>query len=412
MMNKLSTTFDNCSTTFDNICRNLSNFLAMQQNEYRKEEENMNKKEKVWKRKDGRWGGKYIYKGKTKFVYGKTKKETEEKLTQIKASITLGTWKEPCNIKLKDYMEFWLFEVKKKSLAEKTFESYEQLNRLYISPRLGNISLDKLTNIEIQQFINSVDLSPRTVRYIHTVLKMCLKHAFATNLIEKNVAEHISLPKKKKPSIKILGRNELNLFISGTKSLRHGVAYYMAVTTGMRKGEILALTWNDIDLEEGFIHVKKTLGRVKVFNGKETCFNDVIRDCKTENSRRYIPILPELKKRLIEHYTKEKIRLKSKGLEYGNDSFVFCNEYGNHITPRNFSKHFYNALAKAKVSRTNFHALRHTFATVLLEEGKDIKLISDLLGHYSSTFTADTYLHLAKDTKKKAVESLCYVFQI
>lgn len=321
------------------------------------------------KRKDGRFEGRYSYQGKQKSIYANTEKEVKDKLKKIKAEIELDKYFEPCKMKLSEWLETWLFEYKKKTIKQKTFESYEQIIRCYVNPVLGYKTLDKLNNIDIQKMFNSMTLSPRTIKYTHTVLKAIKGHRFES-------------------------------------------AFFMAICTGMRRGEILGLKWHDIDFENGLIYVQRTLNRIKVFNNKKIpTWETIETDCKSEKSRRVLPILPELNTRLKTQYTRSKLNKKRKGEILSQNEYVFVNKFGKNINPRNFAKHFYNVLKNNDIGPINFHALRHTYATLALESGIELKVISELLGHSSISFTADTYLHILHHKKIEEISKLKALFE-
>lgn len=363
----------------------------------------------IRQRKDGRWEGRYKYNGIPKSIYGKTEEEVYEKLEKITAEITLGTFFEPSKMKLKEWMETWLKDFKKNSIKAKTYESYEQLIRLYINPVIGAIALDKLNNIQIQRMLNNMSVSPRTIKYTATVLKMALKHAVTTGLIQKNHAENISLPKQIKKEAKVLDRESLQKFIEACRTHRLGPAFYLAACTGMRRGEVLALKWQDVDLINASIKVERTYNRVKVFDRAKIEYKAIISDCKTQKSNRVLPILPELKECLELHYTRSRIELFKKGKKISQDTFLFLTLGGNIYNPRSFSKDYYQFLDKTGIKKINFHALRHTFATIALEQGIELKVISELLGHSSVSFTADTYCHVLPNKKRKEIQKLSLI---
>lgn len=357
-------------------------------------------------RSDGRWEGRYSLGSKQKSIYGKSEEEVKDKLKKIIANITLGTYFEPSKIKVQEWLKYWLFEYKKKKLKPKTFESYNQIIECYINPVLGSLTIDKLNPILIQQEINNIKKSARTVKYTHTILKMSLKHAVSTELILKNPADNISLPSENKKEIKILDKTDLKKFMDHIRSHKLGPAFHLAITTGMRRGEILALRWKDIELESGLIKVRRNMDRVKVFNENENVYKLVEGTPKTKRSNRVLPILPDTKTLLKSHYTRQKIEKVRLGEKYIDDGYVFCNKNGTPLSPRNFAKHFYKVLKDADIPHTNFHSLRHTFASYGLENGMELKVISELLGHSSIAITADIYTHVSINKKKIELDKL------
>jgi integrase len=362
------------------------------------------------KRKDGRYEDKYIWNGKTKSAYGKTEEEVKEKIKKIKAEIELDMYFEPSKIKLETWLKTWLFDFKRNSIKPKTLASYEEVIRLYINPGLGPVSLDKLNTVIIQKFINDLKKSPRTVKYTHIVLKMALRHAVNIGMLNKNVAENISLPRNIKKDIQILRKEDMKKFLDAIKGSRYYCVFLLAITTGMRRGEILALKWQDIDFTNDLVKVSKTMDRVKVFDEAKIVSKLLFGDCKTQKSNRVLPILPDVKNALRTQYTRNRIAALSRGEKICFDDYIFVTNTGNNLTPRNLLRTFDAILKKAGIPHIKFHALRHTFATLGLENGVDIKTMQELLGHSSITITADIYTHVQLHQKQEALNKIKHIF--
>jgi integrase len=175
----------------------------------------------------------------------------------------------------------------------------------------------------------------------------------------------------------------------------------------MRKGEVLGLKWSDIDFKQGFILIQRTIQRIKT---SESSYITLEGSPKSKNSIRVIPILDEQITRLKSHYTRSIFERKKLDVDFDKNGYVFCNRDGSILSPRNFDKQFHVILKDCKIPDINFHALRHTFATVALENGIGLKETSDILGHSSITITADIYSHVTNKRKKEEMEKLKNAF--
>jgi integrase len=367
----------------------------------------------IRKRKDGRWEGRYRYNGNIKYLYSDDKKNIEEKLKKIKSQIFLGDFVEQTKVTVSEWLEEWLFEYKKKIIKNTTFANYKQIIDLYITPKLGNFIISELTTIQIQYYINNIAHSSRTIKYAYILLKMALEHAVAVKLIKENPCKNVILPKQKKSNIKILDEKEFEIFIDTIKTHNNGCAFYLAIATGMRKGEILALKWCDIDFKNNLIFIEKTLSRVKLYDeDRNSVYKTIIGDCKTDKSKRIIPIFDDLKKWLQVHYARMKLKFEKKGKKILDEDYIFLTEKHNPLSPRNFSKQFYAILKKCNIEKNKFHVLRHTYASFALSKGMELKVLSELLGHSSYSFTADVYCQILPNKKKEEVLKLQKIFKL
>jgi len=359
----------------------------------------------IYQRKDGRWMGSITTgrdkKGKTirKVVYGITKTEVVKKLDNIKHDIHIGAYVEPDKMTVKEWLEYWLTCYKKIKLKPRTYDSYESISNTHIIPNIGTIKLQKLTNKDIQLLYNKKyeeGMSGNYISKINIVLKSSFKQAVLEGIIFKNPAENMQLPDIKKKDIKIFTKEEQKKFEETAQQYSLYPAFITNLDTGLRKSEILALTWDDIDFEKEELSVNKNLVIIKD-RDRETGIKTLIQDSsKTTNSKRIIP----LTKRCV--ILLKQLKLKQQALS----NIVFCSNVGTYISPRNYSRAFQKVLKRAKIEVCNVHTMRHNFATRLFEANVPAKTISQLLGHASVSFTMDTYTHVLPSTKKQAIELL------
>ena len=368
----------------------------------------------IVKRKDGRWQGSVTIgrnddgTQRRQYVYGKTRSEVAEKVNALIHDINTGLFvdknKSPT---LEEWLNFWLVTYKKNSVKEKTYDQYEGVIRVHLAPELGVYRLVDLTGAQIQTFYNKLyanGLSARTIHIINIVLSSALKKAIKNRLIMFNACDAVELPKQIKKERRVLTVDEQKKLIKILKEDDQGAMYIFALFTGLRRGEVLALQWSDVDFDTGTVSVNKTLSRVKTYVDSGDKTRLIVSEPKTETSRRIIPIIDTLIPLLK----------KQKDSANNNNKFdlVFPSEAGGYIDPRNYNRKFYKLVKKAGLPKTNPHSLRHSFATRSLEAGVDLKTTQELLGHSSINITADLYTHSLMKHKKKELRKLNSVFSL
>lgn len=367
-----------------------------------------NREGTIYKHKRGFWCGQVTlgYNPETgkpvrKTFYGKTRQEVAEKLTRAlrEAQIGLLTPREKMN--LAQWLNLWLDLYKKPILRTTTYERYAGLIKNHIVPTLGSLPLEKLRPEQIQSFYLEKEkegLSGRSVQFIHVVLHGALKQAVKLGYLPYNPCERTQPPKAKAREIRILTKEELERFLSCAREHRLYPAFFLLATTGLRRGELLGLRWQDVDLERGTITVNQNL----VSLNRGVAFQEP----KSKAGGRSIPLLPEAVEVLKEwrkKWLEEKLKL---GPGWPDCDLVFPSEVHTPIYPRNFTRVFYEILKKANLSGVTIHSLRHTYATLLLEAGEHPKVVQELLGHSSITMTLDTYSKVVPGLKERAVEKL------
>ncbi len=355
-------------------------------------------------------------------VYGKTQKECSDKLIETLQSIKTQTFVEPHKITVESWMETWLNEYKKDNIRPSTFSSYESIVRVHIKPNIGKAYIRELKPEQIQRFYNerkSSGLSARTIRNIHVILHEALDQAMRNNLVVRNVSEATTLPKQEKKEMRVLTPEEQNKFMSVLAKDKAGMIFKLDLATGMRRGELLALKWKDLDLKEGILKVNGSLSRTKVNFDKESAEKKtaiIIQEPKTKKGKRTIPLFSSIVTELKEHKAAEKEKFISLGWDdikikqHFKDGLVFTNELGGHIEPRNLTRKFYSLVKAAGIPSTNLHALRHSLATRLLEMNVNPKVVQEILGHSTITLTLDTYSHVMPELKRDAADKLSSIF--
>ena len=314
-----------------------------------------------------------------------TKTECAEKLKALKEECGRSNDKLKSDIPFGDWLDFWYQNFCKLTIKPKTQACYE--NRIYthIIPAIGKIPLNKLTQNDLQQFYSRLKksgrkrltekygegLSDRMVRSCHTTCRAALEKAVAEGLITSNPAIGSKLPPKKSKEMQVLTQAEIMRFLIQAKAEKYYELFLLELTTGMRRGEILGLKWSDLDMQTGDLQIMRQVVKVE---GKTT-----VSTLKTKSSRRTV----RLAKEMVELLTEMKQTAKS---EWMFPSPVKEN------APRDPSavyRRFQLILERAKYKKVRFHDLRHTFATMAIENGMDVKTLSAMIGHVSAETTVN-----------------------
>ena len=365
----------------------------------------------IRKRKDGRWEGRYTagYDQETgkriiKNVLCKTQAEVKEKLkTAISESQQLDVSKAGAYT-VSSWMKMWYEVYAEPRIRPNTKAYYTNYIENHIIPGIGSVPLEKLTTIQIQRFYNNLQksgrvqrknfpelrgksLSPRVVRGVHTLLHNCLEQAVAERLILTNPAQGCKLPQLEKKEMKILPQEKIGMYLAEAERRGLLAAFYLELTTGLRRGELLGLKWTDVDLDRGVLKIQRAISRQ---NGKV-----VEAPLKTKNAYRTLPMSADAIDVLMQQRRKT-----------GNSEWVFPSPTGGPMSPDSVLHMLQRVLKRAGLPRIRFHDLRHTFATMALQNGVDVKTVSSMLGHYSAGFTLDTYAHVTTDAQLKAAQTM------
>ncbi len=367
----------------------------------------------IYKRNDGRWCGAVTTgidpvsgKQKRKFVYGKTKKAVAKKITELKHKLFTGAYIEPSNIKLSEWLDKWI-EGRKNTIAYSTYRNYKVMIRNHIKPEIGNIKLKDLEARQIQELLNykledgkvngEGGLSVRTVKYIYQTLHTALEQAIKERLIPSNVCKPVEIPKgQEEKELKVWDDQQVRGFLKKAKCSRFYMLFYLALNTGMRRGELLGLRWKDIDFKKNRINVRKQIVR--------TDKGLISKKLKTKAGKRAIPITDETVKELNSHKIKQSEYKLALGEEYNKkEDLVNCLEDGNPINPRSLYRVYKKIIKETKgLHDIRLHDTRHTFSTLFLEKGGNIKVLQQILGHSSITMTIDTYSHVNEEMLNNA----------
>jgi integrase len=362
----------------------------------------------IYRRKDGRWAAEISLEGgKSKFLYGKTRKEVQEKLKTALYEQQQGTLVTGPQQKVGHFLIHWLEDVHKQSIRARTYERYEEIVRLHLVPGIGHHQLQKLSPQHLQSFYKKKleeGLSTTTVISFHNVLHKALQTAVRWNLIARNTCDLVSPPRRKRFEIQPLSMQQIRQFLIVTHGHRLEALFILALATGMRRGELLALKWQDLDLERGTLQVRRILTRIpSKLPGKG--FEEA--EPKTDKGRRSIVLPPFTVEALKGHQLRQlEAKLKA-GPAWQDHDYVFCTSIGTHLNPtRDVLDVLKSLLEKAGLPDIRFHDLRHSSATMLLGMKVHPKIVQEILGHSQIAITLDIYSHVLPTMQEEAMNKI------
>ncbi|MDD4780334.1 MAG: site-specific integrase [Tissierellia bacterium] len=352
-----------------------------------------------------------------KFFYGKERKDVAKKLNIALVDLANNNLSDSKNLTTGNWLEIWLETYGKINLKPRTYESYESFIRLHIKPDLGKIKLKDLKSRDVQKLYNNKfkngrtdkkgGLGVRSVERIHTVLNLALNQAVAEKYIPTNPTKGAKLPKKdNNKEARFFTLEEQEKFIAYlNEASRYDFAMLLDLGTGLRRGELLALKWIDVNWEQKTLKIRRSLGRTKDKDDltKSTLTLD---SPKTKKSNRLVPIPEPLFVKLQEYKNTQDKTKKIAGKLWKENGLIFCTDLGKPLEPRNFNRRFDSLTEKAKIVDVSPHCMRHTYATRLLESNVHIKVVQELLGHSSITMTLDLYSHVIDNVKQEAIAQL------
>jgi len=362
--------------------------------------------------------GKDATTGKYKYQWVRvkgTKKDAEKRLSELLYQLDNGTFMKPGKATLAEFLERWLKDYAWPNLAPRTAEGYESIIRRHIIPSLGNIVLTQLRPEHLQVYYTdklnngrcdgSTGLSAQTVRHHHTALHKALETAVQWGLLARNPANAVKLPSAQRPAMQTWNEDEVITFLEAARSTPYYALFHLALFTGMRRSEMLALRWADIDLFTGQIYVSRSL---HVLKGGEV----VIRQPKSAKGRRMIALPPSVSLVLREYKDKQESILIQAGTALKEDDFVFSDLEGKPLLPNSVTHAWTKLVRKTGLKYIRLHDARHSHASLLLKQGVHPKIVQERLGHSSVQVTLDTYSHVAPGLQEAAATRFDEAFAV
>jgi len=357
----------------------------------------------IRQRADGTWEARIsLVGGVRKSLYGKTRTEVQAKLRSAQRDIDAGMSIDSGKITVRDYLEKWLNSSVKPSVKVRTYEGYESIVRVRVLPHLGRKAIGRVTSLDLQSMYTELaesGLSARSVQHTHRVLHLAFTQAMRWSMLTRNPCDGVTPPQAQRPKLQVLTQEQVATLLDVTREHPNHALFVLAVTTGMRIGELLGLTWADIDLDGKKLMVRQSLQR-------QNEAGLVFVEPKTSRSRRTIMLSQRAVSALRHHRARKNEQRLLTGSEWQDLGLVFSNATGGAPDPGWQRQVFQEELKRAGLPRLRFHDLRHTAATLLLSQGVHPKVVSEMLGHATITLTLDTYSHLVPVMHAQAADAM------
>lgn len=333
----------------------------------------------------------------------RTRAEAQRALDALRTSVAKSTYVAPARQTLAEYLDEWLAGIEH-TVAPSTWSSYKRNLRVNVKPTIGGVQLQKLDAGHLNRMYADLRerLSPRTVRYIHAIVRKALKDAVKWQRLVRNPAEAADPPRAKDaraPEMKTWTAAELARFLELVDGSRYRAPWLLVATTGMRRGEVLGLRWFDLDLDGGRLSIRQTVSLIdhKIVIASGT---------KTGNARG-VDLDAITVAELRAHRARQAQELLLLGIRPDGDSLVFCHPDARPYNPERFSREFARALARLpELPRNRLHDLRHTWATLALVANVPVKVVSERLGHSKTAITLDLYTHVTATMQADAAETV------
>ena len=377
----------------------------------------------IYQRKGGLWCGVVTTgyepntgKQKRQYFYGKTKEEARKKVNEFVYKIDNRMYNDDSEMYLKEWLNTWLRD-KSYTVATNTYEDYKRQAYNHIIPEIGDIRLKNLNRRVIQNLIREKHergslrgkggLSANSVKHIYRTIRAALGQAVEDEILRKNPAIGVKLPKIESKRIKHYSREQVKKLYSAVKD---DIFFYtvlkLTLSTGLRRGEVLGLSWDDIDFDNMIIYIRRQVTKTEEYG---TTFKDGL---KNLGSQRTVIVSKEvlnlLKRYKVNYYNP--LYNNCQGNKFGANLIFIKRKDSEPINPDNFYKEYKKIIKKAGVPKLTFHQLRHTFATLHLEEGISMKMLQKLLGHSSIKTTMDIYTHITSkidEDTREIMERVC-----
>jgi integrase len=329
-----------------------------------------------------------------------TKRAAQLELTQLLSAHAKGEYIDPSRVTTSEFLDRWERDWASINVSPKTFERYSELLRKHVRPHIGILPIQKVRPTDLNELYAKLlrsGLAARTVGHVHRVVHRALVHALQWSVVHRNVSDLVSPPRVASTEIELLTPAQVQIVLHTLEGRTIYPILVMALATGMRRGELLALRWKDVNLDGGSVQVEQSLEQTK--SGLR------FKSPKTKHGRRSITLPPSAVTVLRDHWKAQQERRLTLGMGKALDnSLVFATWEGKPRSPSSVTKEWSLAIAATKLPRVTLHSLRHTHASHLIASGMDVLTISRRLGHGSPTITLAVYGHLFPNTDDRAAQ--------
>lgn len=351
---------------------------------------------------------------KRRWISGKTQGEVQEKLRALQSDLHQGTLADTDRMTVADFLGQWVTHKEREGIKPNTVQSYRNTVTRYITPKIGRVKLEKLRPLEIEQLLTdlrSEGKSASLLSYTLLVLKMALQQAVRWQMLPRNVADSVKPPKIERQEMKVWDRQQVAHFLSETEAHPLHAAFYLALMTGMRRGELAGLKWEDVDLERARLTVKNNLvevvgapipGKNRLQQATKSSVRVEVSTPKSRASRRVIVLSRGTVQKLREQRARQEEWRAHAAEAWTEGGFVFTTRTGDLVWPSALAKAYTRLVRVAGVPPIRFHDMRHTAASLMISVGIPPKTVSERLGHSDVAFTLRTYTHLYDAQREEA----------
>lgn len=346
------------------------------------------------------------------FTVKGTRKDAEAERIRQLSSLQDGTFVDNTKMTVPEYLDYWLENHAKSAVSKKTFERFSEMIHNHLAPAFP-MPLQKLRPVDVQTFFTKAEKSGRkdgkggvsrqTIKHFYRLLKSSFKQAVRLQILKVNPLDAVTPPRVEKTEHRVLDVDGVLALLERAERSQIYPALLIAALTGMRRGEVCALRWQDVDLMKGQISVCRTL--------EQTAESLTFKEPKTKKSRRTIAMIPMLVSGLKSHKAEQaKIRLMM-GTGYQDNGLIFCRMDGSPYPPNSLTTSYRSLIRSTHFKGLRLHDLRHSFATIHLQLGTPTKVISETLGHSNIGITLDTYSHVTPNMQDDAAARMQAAFQ-
>jgi integrase len=360
----------------------------------------------IYQRSDGRWAAQLDMgwrngRRQRKLVYGPTRRDVQGQLRAALKAKQDGTLRVGSQQTTGHFLQRWLEDSVKPSVRPATYSMYWHLTTKHLIPNLDRVPLEKLSPEHVQALLRAKTdegLAPRTVHHLRALLRIALNRAMRWGLVVRNVAALADSPRIERFDVRMLAPAEAKQLLAAAEDDRLGALYSVALALGLRQGEALGLSWEDIDFESRRLHVRHGLQRIA---GELRLVEP-----KTRQSRRTIAMPGVVIDALQHHRAKQTQERLLAGRRWRDTRLVFTSTIGTPIEVGNLRRSFWKLLDRAGLPRMRFHDLRHSCASLLLVQGVPARVVMETLGHSNISITMDTYTHVLPELQRQASDAM------